>query len=345
MASHSAEISRPDPVYGNQLQTSAIQGHLAEAKSQTTYEEFPFVLADGTAHMLRRPVIELTDLNSGALASATTLSPRLAPPMIGLGLVESIAVADLQALDDPDDIDNDGISGRISWVSDPETGAKIPGRFGWKASQPTVRAQSAAALSSDMGLSSAPFPDHAGDCTKTQITCQSAPHGAQARLGAHEVPETLLDLLTYFSSNVAVPARRNVSDPQVLRGKALFYASGCAKCHNPKFVTKRSAQPDPNGFQLIWPYSDFLLHNMGEALADPADANDHLAREWRTPALWGIGLTKTVSGHENLLHDGRARNATEAILWHGGEALASRDTFVALKKDDRDALVRFLRSL
>ncbi len=340
-----SDKAHPDPNYGTQLQSSAIQGHLAEVKSNTTYVEQPFVLADGTTHMLRQPIIELTELNYGPLASSTTLSPRLAPPMIGLGLVEKIAAHDLQGLADPDDMDGDGISGRIAWASDRETGERRPGLFGWKATQPTVRSQSAAALSNDMGLSSAPFTDHAGDCSQNQTACRSAPHGAQPRLGAHEVPETLLDLLTYFSSNVAVPVRRDVSDPRVLRGKALFYASGCTACHNPKFVTRRGPQSDPNGFQLIWPYSDFLLHDMGAALADPGGEDDQLAREWRTPPLWGIGLTITVSGHENLLHDGRARNVTEAILWHGGEALSSRDAFAALNKEDRAALERFVRSL
>lgn len=151
--------------------------------------------------------------------------------------------------------------------------------------------------------------------------------------------------MTFYSSNLAVPARRKARFPETLRGKRLFHDAGCAACHAPKFVTRRDATHQAQAFQLIWPYSDFLLHDMGEGLADGQQVGEASGREWRTPPLWGIGLTKTVSGHSFLLHDGRARNLAEAILWHGGEAAKARNAFAAMPKDDRKALITFLESL
>lgn len=342
------QVATPDPVYGQQLQTRAVQGQQAEAVIETTYQETAFAFADGTMAWLRRPSVHVRSLGFGPLAADTIVSPRIGPPLHGLGLVERIAAGDLQALADPDDRNGDGISGRLARVIDPQSGEPAPGRFGLKAAQATIRAQAAAAFSSDIGLSTSLFPAHGGDCTGTQTACMKAPHGAQARLDPHEVPDNVLDLVTFFSGNIAVPARRDVSDPDVLRGKELFYRSGCIACHTPKFVTRRSTQSDLNAFQLIWPYSDFLLHDMGPGLADGAGGAggaSELAREWRTAPLWGIGLTKDVSPQAGYLHDGRARDLVEAILWHGGEALRARDAFAAMKKTDRDALLRFVRSL
>jgi CxxC motif-containing protein (DUF1111 family) len=171
------------------------------------------------------------------------------------------------------------------------------------------------------------------------------PTGVQARLGPVEAPDPVLGLVTFYSANLAVPPRRKASFPQTLKGKQLFYATGCPACHVPKYVTRRDAPHKELAFQLIWPYSDFLLHDMGDGLADGQQVGVASGREWRTPPLWGIGLTGTVSGHTFLLHDGRARNFTEAILWHGGEAEKARNAFAALSKDDRNALLSFLESL
>jgi CxxC motif-containing protein (DUF1111 family) len=184
-------------------------------------------------------------------------------------------------------------------------------------------------------------PDDWGDCTQKQQACINAPHGSQKNLGATEAPDPVLDLVTFYSSNLTVPARRNLDDPEVLRGKQVFYQANCHSCHTPKFVTSRNALQEEHQFQLIWPYTDLLLHDMGEELADTGE----LGREWRTPPLWGIGLTQTVGGHTSFMHDGRARSLLEAILWHGGEASSSRDTIKDLSKEDRDALIKFLESL
>ena len=149
----------------------------------------------------------------------------------------------------------------------------------------------------------------------------------------------------FYSQNLAVPARREPDDPEALKGKELFYEIGCAACHRPKFMTGEVSGQPYLSHQLIWPYTDMLLHDMGEGLADGRPEGAASGREWRTPPLWGIGLTETVSGHTLFLHDGRARNLTEAILWHGGEAKAARDKFATLSKADRDALLAFVNSL
>jgi CxxC motif-containing protein (DUF1111 family) len=171
------------------------------------------------------------------------------------------------------------------------------------------------------------------------------PTGEQERLGPSEAPDPVLDLVTFYSQNLGVPQRRDAGDADVLKGKAAFYGAGCVACHTPKYVTSRAGDNPALRFQLIWPYSDFLLHDMGDGLADGQQVGLANGREWRTPPLWGIGLTQTVSGHSFFLHDGRARNLTEAILWHGGEAQKACDAFTSLPGDDRQALITFLESL
>lgn len=219
------------------------------------------------------------------------------------------------------------------------------GRFGWKASAPGIRLQSASAFAGDIGISTPDVPLHAGDCTSNQQVCLDAPTGVNPGLGDTEAPDPIMELVTFYSQNLAVPARRDVDDPQVLKGKQVFYETGCVACHTPKFVTRRDAELKTHAFQLIWPYSDFLLHDMGEGLADHRAVGDANGYEWRTAPLWGIGLTETVSGYQQYLHDGRARTLLEAILWHGGEAQAARDAVVEMQTEDREALIRFLESL
>ncbi|MGB5802006.1 MAG: di-heme oxidoredictase family protein, partial [Mesorhizobium sp.] len=167
----------------------------------------------------------------------------------------------------------------------------------------------------------------------------------QARLGDTEAPAPVIDLITFYTQNLAVPARRGVGDSKVLEGKQAFYEMGCAACHTPKFVTRRDAPEKAQAFQLIWPYSDFLLHDMGDGLADGQQVGMASGNEWRTPPLWGIGLTRTVGGHAFFLHDGRARSLTEAILWHGGEGQKARDRFADAPAAERAALIKFLESL
>ncbi|MFC3071704.1 di-heme oxidoreductase family protein [Shinella pollutisoli] len=339
------EMSLPDPVYGRQLQDLAIPGLKAEGRMVIEYAEESVTLAGGETVRLRHPSYSVADLAYGDLDPATTLSPRVTQPILGLGLIEAIHEADILALADPDDGNGDGIRGKAAVTLDPATGEKVLGRFGWKAQNPTVRRQSADAFAHDIGLSTPDMPLHHGDCTAAQTDCLARATGVQPRLGDTEGPAPVLDLVAFYAENLAVPARRRASFPGTLAGKRLFYETGCAACHHPKFVTRRDAANKAHAFQLIWPYSDFLLHDMGEGLADGQAVGVASGRDWRTPPLWGIGLTETVSGHSFFLHDGRARNLTEAILWHGGEAQAARDRFAALAKADRDALLTFLESL
>lgn len=344
IADHAA-LNFPDPVYGGQLQDLAVPGLPAEGRMTIDYTEVPVTLKDGTVVSLRKPSYGVTDLAYGPLDPDTTLSPRVTPQMIGLGLVEEIHPADILALADPDDADGDGISGKVSLVREAATGRVALGRFGWKAQTPTIRQQSADAFAGDIGISTPDVPRHHGDCTNAEAACLAMPTGVQARLGDVEAPPPVLDLVAFYSRNLAVPARRGAGDEKVLAGKKLFYDSGCVSCHHPKFVTRRDAADKAQAFQLIWPYSDFLLHDMGEGLADGQEVGVATGSEWRTPPLWGIGLTEKVNQHSFFLHDGRARNLTEAILWHGGEAQAARDRFADMAADDRAALIRFLESL
>lgn len=336
---------QPEPNYGFQLQDRAISGHQAEGKLGVTYSETPVTLGDGTIATLRAPHYTLQDGIHGELAPDAMTSPRIAPQMIGLGLLEAIPEADILAGADPDDADGDGISGRPNVVWSREFQQPMLGRFGLKAGSPTLRQQSADAANGDIGLSSTLFPAHWGDCTDTQTDCRSAYHGDTNAQNGVELGDKALDVLTTYVAALAPPARRNASDPEVLRGKKLFHQSGCTSCHTPAFVTHRLPDDPARSFQLIWPYSDMLLHDMGPGLADHRPEWQASGQEWRTPPLWGIGLTEQVSGHASFLHDGRARSLLEAILWHGGEATGARETVRQMPAPDRAALITFLESL
>ncbi len=334
----------PEPTYGTQMQDFSLAGHAAEYALKIDYEEIEIPLAGGEIAHIRRPTYTAADLGYGPLHPEAMLSPRVAPQMIGLGLLEAIPAADVLALADPYDADGDGISGRPNIVWSVEFDRPMLGRFGLKAGNPTVREQSAGAFSGDIGISTPLFSAAWGECMEIQVDCRTAPHGDQDERG-FEVDAEGLDLVTFYSRNLAVPARRDVDDPLVLRGKEVFHTTGCTSCHQPSFVTHRLADQPEQSFQLIWPYTDMLLHDMGPGLADNRPEARASGSEWRTPPLWGIGLTKQVSGHTYFLHDGRARSLLEAVLWHGGEAQTQRDTVVSMSPEDREALIKFLESL
>lgn len=323
----------PDKRLGNQLQDQAIAGMAHEGKVTVNYEEQKFNYPDGSIAYLRKP-----NYRTGAqLGKHVSLNPRIAPPMIGLGLIEAVADEDILAFEDMHDENDDGISGR---ANRPESGTV--GRFGWKANEPSIVSQVATAFHNDMGLSTRLRLSAHGDCTAKQAECVNAIHGAMK--GEPEVEDDLLDLIEFYSANLAVPARRDIDHPDVLEGKRLFYQANCIGCHVAKMAT-RTAAPKEQRNQLIWPYSDFLLHDMGPGLADKNPSGDIDAAEWRTQPLWGIGLTETVNGHTFFLHDGRARNLEEAILWHGGEASAAHNVFINYTENERRLLIRFLESL
>lgn len=334
----------PDPNYGAQLQDFALPGIAPEYNLEITYEEIEVPLAGGEIAMLRVPTYTAANLGYGPLANGAMLSPRIAPQMIGLGLLEAISAADILAHADPDDLNDDGISGRPNIVWSLEFDRPMLGRFGLKAGSPSILEQSASAFAGDIGISSPLHPNGAGECMPAQTDCINATHGdGDARV--FEIDQEILDLVTFYSRNLGVPARRDIDDPDVLRGKEVFHDAGCVACHQPSFVTNRLADQPAQSFQLIWPYTNMLLHDMGEGLADNRPEAVANGREWRTPPLWGIGLTEQVSGHTQFLHDGRARSLLEAVLWHGGEGQVARDRVVNMSPNDRAALLKFLESL
>ena len=328
----------PEPVYGGQLQDMAIPGSAPEGKVRIDYRSLPMHFADGTQVDLRQPTLQISQLGYGPMHPDTQLSARIAPPMIGLGLLEAIPTASILANADPDDANGDGISGRANQVWEDALGKTVLGRFGWKAGQPTLNQQNAHAFAGDMGLTTNLLPRD--DCTATQTDCRQAINGGQP-----EVSDDILALVLFYSRNLGVPARRQVDDLQVRQGKQLFNQAGCSSCHTPSFTTRTDAAEPELANQLIRPYSDLLLHDMGDGLADNRPEFLASGREWRTAPLWGVGLTETVNGHSQLLHDGRARNLLEAILWHGGEAEAARQQVLAFDAEQRAALLAFLHSL
>ncbi len=338
-------LTRPDPNYGVQIQDHAISGHLAEASVHIAYTPRVISMLDGHVVELRAPVYQLDSLAYGALEETTRTSPRTAPPMIGLGLLEAIPEADILAYADPDDEDGDGISGRPNRVWSREFDQWMLGRFGHKAGNPTIRQQTADAANGDIGLSSTLYPAAHGDCTARQTDCRAARNGNSAPQDNQELGDTALDLMAFYAANLAVPARTKAADRQVLLGKALFHDAGCAACHRPAYVTHRLPDDPARSFQLIWPYTDLLLHDMGEGLADHRPEWQAAGREWRTAPLWGIGRTAQVGGQTSFLHDGRARTLLEAIMWHGGEASRARENVRRLDAADRAALIAFLESL
>jgi CxxC motif-containing protein (DUF1111 family) len=350
--------ARTDPIYGDQLQTRGVDlgphGTLAasdvgrheslavgEARIEVTYTSVTGRYPDGTPYRLRRPSYSVSELAYGDLDPATRLSVRLAPPLIGLGLLEAVPEAELRALADPNDADGDGISGRLAEVLDPATGRTVVGRFGHKAERPDLATQIASALRDDIGITSSRQPEQ--PCTIRQSACLATPDGAGPQPGV-EIADDLLDALVYFSRLIAVPAAAPL-DEQAQRGRRHFYRAGCSACHVPALRTGVVEGLPEISEQRIWPYTDLLLHDLGEELADPVSNSATDRREWRTPPLWGIGLTERFARRPAYLHDGRAGNLEEAILWHGGEAVAARERFQALSAVERGELIHFLRSL
>jgi CxxC motif-containing protein (DUF1111 family) len=339
----------PHSVYGDQLQNRGIAGRVpAEGRAMVSYETVDVVLDDGTAVPLRRPVVTLADLQFGAAGPGVMMSLRASPPMIGLGLLEAVPEETLLAI--ARDQAQLGVSGRPNRVWDQENARMALGRFGWKAGQPSLRQQTATAFLSDIGATSHFFPEE--NCPAAQAACRDVPSaskcGGQGGCTGNYRPEVIpsrLSNITTFLQGLAVPARRNVDDAQVKRGETLFAQARCDACHVPALTTGTGTAIAAASNIVIHAYTDLLLHDMGEGLADHRPEFEASGSEWRTAPLWGLGLSKTVSRHGDLLHDGRARDVAEAILWHGGEAQGARDAFAAMPADDRDALVRFVESL
>jgi len=328
---------KPHPVYGAQLQTSALPGAKPEADLVLSWTKRIEVLADGTEVELREPVYTIENPNYGPLGDNLLISPRVAPPMIGMGLLEAIPAETVAAMADSDDTNGDGISGRVNQVWDIASQQTVPGRFGWKAAEPDVHQQSMGAFAGDMGLTSS--LKTVTDCTPSQ-NCDAWANG-----GDPEVTDKIADFVTFYSKSLAVPARRDMGSATVQQGARLFNETGCADCHTPTYVTGVNPQRPDLSSQTIWPYSDLLLHDMGPALADGRDEFLADGNEWRTAPLWGVGLAQQVNPLAGFLHDGRARTLEEAILWHGGEAQPASDRYRQMMVKERNALIEFLTSL
>jgi CxxC motif-containing protein (DUF1111 family) len=328
----------PHPVYGEQINDHAISGFRPEAEVHVSYDTIGGSFGDGTAYQLLKPTYSVKDAVNGPLSHNTMISPRVAPQMIGLGLLEAYASDAMAASADPDDSNGDGISGRLNKLLNPVTNSFDIGRFGWKATEIDLKRQNAIAAFGDIGLTSSLHAEE--NCSPQKSECI-----ATAKAPELDLSDKFLERLTLYTRLIAVPAQRNPGDILVKRGEALFTGFGCAACHLPTLKTDDTAPLPELTNQIFHPFTDLLLHDMGEGLADGRPDGEASGNEWRTPPLWGIGLIETVNGHNRLLHDGRARGAAEAILWHGGEATKSKEAFRNAPKAERDALLAFLKSL
>lgn len=313
-----------DPVYGSQIAINAIHGVKFEAVVGADFEISTFAYADGSRVSLRRPYFRLENLNYGPLHPKTRLGPRRAPMLVGLGLVEQIPARQILELADPEDRNNDGISGKSNRVWSKQRDSWMLGRFGWKAGSSGIVDQTAKALIDDMGLTSPLYA--AESCTDRQIQCRNSYVSENP-----DVPWQRLDAIGFFLRHLKAP-KSNLP----IGGAHLFEQIGCEACHRSGYRI---------GKLTVNPYSDYLLHDMGPALADGSQTADAGPAEWRTAPLWGLGLAKILNPNAGYLHDGRAATLEESILWHGGEAESARRAFAALARDQRRQLISFLKAL
>ena len=328
------EVGGPNPVpfFGSQLQNRAIYGHEREGNFTTEAVHKFIEFLDGSTTTISRPEYSIIDTYH-PLPEGVMISPRVAPSVYGLGLVEAISESDILAHADPDDLDGDGISGKANRVWNFEKGQLTLGRFGWKAENPTGLQQTADAYHQDMGITNSLF---------TEESCASQPNCIDSEV--LDITDESLESTAFYFQSLAVPAVRNYTTEEFKNGKSIFETIQCASCHNPSFTTSNGIIPEVSN-QKIYPYSDFLLHDMGHELSDNRPSFSAEGNEWRTPPLWGLGLLPVVNGHLQLMHDGRANGIEEAILWHGGEAENAKQEYLKLSAEDRADLVYFVRSI
>lgn len=343
-------LSLADPSYGDQLQPRSIlykhptlQGTMqGEASLKLTYQTITGKYADGSEYQLRKPSYELTHLAYGEVAAHIGLTPRFAPNIFGAGLLDAIDSKDLLAQEDINDRNNDGISAKYNRVPNVKTGAIEIGRFGLKANHPTLAQQIGAAFRNDIGITNTFFPTEA--CTTIQKHCIKTAELTTAK-GSVEINDKLFSLVLTFNQLLGVPPARDLHGELQSKGRAHFYLLGCQQCHQPSYQTAKNYPVAELANQIIWPYTDLALHDMGKGLADNVIDHKASGQEWRTSPLWGIGLQGNVTNRTEFLHDGRARSISEAILWHGGEAALAQQKFIQLTELQRKELLTFLQSI
>ena len=336
----------PDPMYGDQFNVSAIQGVKPEGRVGVTWHPIEGKFDDGTPFTMHQPQYALSDLAYGPLETDAMLSPRIAPQLAGVGLIEAIPEAAILENEAKQAAAPGPIKGKANRVWDAYAREMRVGRFGWKANVASLAHQTGGAFVGDMGITPPLFPHDTG--MPAQSDCLAAPRGVDTD-GNPEIDDDTFGNVVFYQATLAPAARRDARDPQVVAGQQLFARAQCAVCHRPSYVTGERPFPHLSSpaveAQRIWPYTDLLLHDMGEALADGRPDFAANGRQWKTAPLWGIGLIRDVNGHQRLLHDGRADGVLEAILWHGGEADASRRFVLGLDEAQRAALVKFVESL
>lgn len=320
----------PNSVYGNQLSINGIHGIDFEGNVKIDFEELEVIFPDGEKQLLLKLKYSLVNLNYGALSEDSNVSYRLAPTLNGMGLITLISDEDILKNVDENDKNEDGISGRANWVYSNLTKKEELGKYTWKASVASLKEQVAGAASNDMGLTTSIFPNE--NCTSFQKACNKAPKAKDAI----DLPDERLDAVTYYLKNIKTYTPKITKEYK--EGLEIFEQISCAKCHISSFDTKK-------GFK-VFPYSDFLLHDMGEELSDGRVEFKASQNEWRTAPLWGLALHEKINKEKpRLLHDGRARSFQEAILWHGGEAMKAKENYMNLPKEKREKLLKFLEEL
>jgi CxxC motif-containing protein (DUF1111 family) len=338
---------KPHPNYGDQIQNRSMDGRSVdlayagtpvpnEADLFLDWEEHAIAFADGETVSLRKPRLRIENLKFGELGEGSMLSLRVAQPLVGIGFLEAVPEEALLAIAQKQRPLN--FNGRPNLVWDAVHKRMALGRFGWKANVPSLKQQIAAAALGDMGVNSNLFPEQ--NCPPVQVVCAKQLPGNFPEIIDHEI-----DAVELWLQGLAVPARRDVSDSGVKRGAELFSNAQCSVCHVPELRTGKFSNLPQLSNQVFHAYTDLLLHDMGEELADGRPDFAAGPRDWRTPALWGLGLSRIVSGSTALLHDGRARNVSEAILWHGGEAQNAREAFRNMTRQEREALVKFVEAI
>ena len=328
--SSQGDSQTPHPVLGEQFSPWS-KDQKGEGKAFAIYETVETIKLDGKTIELKKPRIDFQFHDKSIEKPIYSL--RMARPLVGLGLLEAVPEEQLLALKKAPCKKN--VNNTFNFIKDPITGMKKIGRFGWKASKVSVQHQNAAALQMDMGVSNDLFPQ--GKC----------PPGTAAKTckNPKKLASKDLENITVYMQSLGVPGRIHPRGSSTLRGEKIFMEIHCNACHTPTLYTDQSHPLVELRGQAIHPFTDLMIHDLGPHMGDNRSEGEAKGSQWRTSPLWGLGHGKYVNKDAGFLHDGRAKDLTEAILWHGGEALFSKKRFIALTSQERKDLISFLNSL